>query len=175
MLAVGRRVVSLAAVAVLALVGLTACSPSTKGVTGLSVDENGQLLAVLAWCTKQPPDTVLLDYLPPETASASPSGPPDLSLVLSRRSKYAVPQGATRPAMLPLVDFPPELAHHPDTAFRIFAVEDRNSFNLEPLYFRLGDLAALVPGGVMVDGGAESWEIVSADEFVRRGQEAPEC
>ena len=101
-----RRTIALLASAVLILVGLTSCTPETKGITGLTVDVDGRPLAVLAWCADRPPDVVRL-FPVNDSTSPTPSGratlPPNWQTWPGR--EYTVPATATSPTTVPLEGF----------------------------------------------------------------------
>ncbi len=172
-----RRTIALLASPVLILVGLTSCTPETKGITGLTVDVDGRPLAVLAWCADRPPDVVRL-FPVNDSTSPTPSGratlPPNWQTWPGR--EYTVPATATSPTTVPLEGFPPESVADPDATFAMYGSAEDNSFTSHRVSFRLGELTDLAPGSVLatdiVDGEAVQ-ESLSLEEFARRGRD--EC
>ncbi|MGR6317471.1 hypothetical protein Q2K19_05590 [Micromonospora soli] len=163
-----RRTAAASAVALLTLPGLTACTPEIGAAIGLSVDESGQPVAVLAWCTPRPPDVVLLfdadadDHHPRHTEWDWPG------------REYTVPDDATTPATVPLTGFPPSRLPDGVVNFEMYAATEDNSFSSDDVRFRVDDLARLSPGSVLVidyQQEAEPARELSLDQFTRRGAE----
>ncbi|MET7710768.1 hypothetical protein [Micromonospora sp. NPDC005413] len=172
-----RRIVASLAAALLVLAGLTSCSPAIKGITGLTMDADGQPLAALAWCADRPPDLAVL-FAESDSASPAPSAVPTPSANWPYwpGREYAVPRDATSPATVRLVGFPPEPATDPHAAFRMYGVASNSSFTSHSVTFRLAELAGLQPGSVLttdIVNNNEVQKIVSLDEFARLG--AAEC
>lgn len=57
-----RRGVLIICLVSISVVGMVGCSPRRNGVTGITVDADGHLVATLAWCDDDPPDGVTLYY-----------------------------------------------------------------------------------------------------------------
>lgn len=176
-----QRIIAPLAAALLVRAGLTSCSPVSKGITGLTVDVDGRPLAVLAWCAERPPDEVTLFSVPGSVSPApsgvatpspiSPSSPPV-------KRNYAVPRKATSPTTLPLVDFPPKSATDPDVAFQMYGFAEDASFTSNSVDFRLGELAGLAPGSILMttwNNGDQVQRSVFLDEFARRVHDLREC
>ncbi|MFC0507031.1 hypothetical protein [Micromonospora costi] len=176
-----QRVVAALAAALLVLAGLTSCSPVRKGITGLTVDVDGTPLAAVAWCAERPPDVVALLTEPgavsPASSGIATPSPIWTSALLVHRS-YAVPREATSPTTVPLVDFPRQSATDPDAAFRMYAAAEDNSFTSVPVYFRLGELAVLKPGSVIItawNNGDQVQQSITLEELARRVHDLGEC
>ncbi|MFE9694807.1 hypothetical protein [Micromonospora sp. NPDC005806] len=163
-----RRTAAVSAAALLASAGLTACSPEIGAVIGVGVDESGQPVAMLAWCTPRPPDVLLLfdadsdDHHPRHTEWDWPG------------RQYRVPDDAESPATVPLTGFPP--ARLPDQVvnFAMYAATDDSSFSSRHVRFRLDDLTGREPGSVLAtdyQDDAEPLRELTLDEFTRRGAE----
>ncbi|MCW3840530.1 hypothetical protein ONA70_10525 [Micromonospora yasonensis] len=173
-----QRIVAPLAVALLVLAGLTSCSPVRKGITGLTVDVDGRPLAAAAWCAERPPDVVALLTVVSPTPSGRATPSPIWPSSLPVHRSYAVPREATSPATVPLVDFPPQSATDPDAAFRMYAVAEDTSFTSVPVYFRLGELAGLKPGSIIItawNNGDQVQQSITLDEFARRVHDLGEC
>ncbi len=150
-----RRRVAALTVGLLALTGLSACSPAVKGITGLTVDASGKPLVALAWCAKRPPGFVLLDSTRPEGSTPRSSTDPNLP---RWEWQWKIPAESTSPATMPLVGFPPPEADGQDVTFRMRA------------------MSGLEQGTVLVAEWESSTEVqrrLSLDEFAQRGAE--EC
>ncbi|MEU5722672.1 hypothetical protein [Micromonospora sp. NPDC047738] len=165
-----RRAVAASAAALLTVPALTACTPEIKAATGISVDESGQPVAMVAWCAARPPDVVLLF-----DATADDRHPRHTEWDWPGR-EYRVPDEATSPATVPLTGFPPAKLPVGVVDFAMYAVADDSSFTSQRVGFRLADLAGLKPGSVLVtdyQDKAESLHELTLEEFARRGAE--EC
>jgi hypothetical protein len=55
-----RRAIGAVVLSVLVGSSLAACTVPQNGVTGVSVDADGHLVGVLAWCDDRPPDSAVL-------------------------------------------------------------------------------------------------------------------
>ncbi|GIG90224.1 hypothetical protein Pen02_51600 [Plantactinospora endophytica] len=171
-----RRIAASSTAALLILTGLTACTPEIKGVTGLTVDTDGRLLAALAWCADRPPDVVIL-FAERDGVSPAPSGVsastvnwPDWP-----GREYDVPRGSTSPATVHLAGFPPEPVPDPHATFRTYGVAGNSSFTSVSVTFRLAELSGLEPGSILItttEAGEEVQQEVSLDEFARLGKDA---
>ncbi|MFG1761618.1 hypothetical protein [Micromonospora echinofusca] len=172
-----RRIVASLAAALLVLAGLTSCTPEVKGVTGLTLDADGQPFAALAWCGDRPPDVLLL-FAEEDSVSPAPSDlpTPSTNWPYWPGRKYAVPRDAASPTTVHLVGFPPEPATDPHTAFRLFGATNNSSFASRSVTFRLAELANLQPGSILITDIVDNDEVqrsISLDEFARLGRD--EC
>ncbi|WP_262281731.1 hypothetical protein [Micromonospora sp. MA102] len=162
------RSTALVLVAALILAGLTACTPATEGITGITVDADGQPVAVLAWCASRPPGGIAIDDGRSDRPSAGPSWP---------GQDFPVPPRAVSPETVPLIGFPPPEPPPGVTSFVLFAAADDNSFNTRPVRFQPSELAALRPEQVLIteilEGGMERNAVVTREELARRA--ADEC
>jgi hypothetical protein len=162
------RPTALVLVAALILGGLTACTPASEGITGISVDADGQPVAVLAWCASRPPDGISLDDGRSDRPSAGPSWP---------GQDFPMPPRAVSPATVPLIGFPPPQPPPGVTSFALYAGAYDNSFNTRRVRFRPSELAALRPEQVLIteilDDGTERNAVVTREELARRA--ADEC
>ncbi|SFC14965.1 hypothetical protein [Micromonospora sediminimaris] len=168
-----RRIVATLAATLLVLTALTACTPEIKGITGLTVDADGRLLAALAWCADKPPDVIVLTAA--RAVSPTPSGVPVPSANWPSwpGRDYDVPRDATSPATVQLPGFPSDPAPDRRAAFRMYGVADNSSFTTHAVTFRLPELAGLRPGSVMTTAIVSNDEVpryVSLDEFARLGR-----
>ncbi|MBQ0990931.1 hypothetical protein KBX08_12630 [Micromonospora sp. H61] len=175
MLLRARRIGPLLVAGVLALTGLSACTPTIKGITGVGVDADRQPVAVLSWCADRPPDVVTFFT---QRASISPSP----STVATSTGwpywpgrRYAVPRAATSPTTVRLEGFPPDPTPGRHVAFRLFGVASDNSFTSHSVTFRLAELEDMQPGSVLITDIVDNGEVqrsVSVDEFASLGQNA---
>ncbi|MFI1195473.1 hypothetical protein ACH4T9_19745 [Micromonospora sp. NPDC020750] len=170
-----RRIVASMAAVLLVMAGLTSCTPEIKGITGLTMDADGQPLAALAWCADRPPDVVLL-LAEEDSSSPDPSDVPTPSTNWHwPERRHAVPRDATSPTTVRLVGFPPGDATDPHAAFRLFGIASNKSFASRSVTFRLAELAGLRPGSVLITDIVDNDEVqgsIPLDEFARLGRDA---
>ncbi|MER7461197.1 hypothetical protein [Micromonospora sp. NPDC126480] len=161
----------------LILVGMAACTPATEGITGVTTDRDGRLLAALAWCADRPPDSVVLR---PAEASAPPTPSGEAASPTNwppwPRQEYAVPRDATSPTTLRLTGLSPEPPLDPHTTFELYGLPENRSFVTRPVTFRLTEVASLHAGSVLIIAIVNNDEVqrtVSMEEFARLGRD--EC
>ncbi|MBM0277575.1 hypothetical protein [Micromonospora tarensis] len=176
MLMKAPRIFASLAAAMLVSAGLTACTPVIKGITGVTVDADGQPLAVLAWCADRPPEVVVF-FAERDSISPSPSdAPTSASWPYWPGRDYAVPRAATSPTTVRLEGFLPDPAPRPYPAFRMYGVGSNNSFTMRSVTFWLAELEGLRPGSVLITEIVENGEArrsVSMEEFAGLGKD--EC
>jgi hypothetical protein len=169
-----RRLTAVLCVAIVVLTASVSCTPETKAVTGLTVDEQGRILAALAWCADRPPTVVVvhaLQNLPSPTHTDATDAASPGSVAIPDR-QYTVSANVTSPTTVPLNDFPPPAADA-HTTFRVYAVGPHNSFTSHAVRVNLAELADLTPGSILIttdtaqSGHAQG--SVSLEEFERRG------
>jgi len=142
------RRIALGLVTLVAATGLTACSVPVNGLTGLSVDAQGRLLAQVVVCSDDPPDVVRLSgggaaTGPSPRAAAGGQidvaykAPPDVGRTISFRLDGSDEGWPARPR-------PPELV--PDVEYRLYGRTHDNSHVTADVVFRLSDRTGLLRG-----------------------------
>ena len=176
-----RRILGLLVAGVL-LVGTAGCSVIVNGVTGITVDQAGNLLVTLAWCGRQP-DHVFIYHLPEPSRSVSnpsestaPTADPRVTV-----ARYLAPkilEGKTsfrieEPTNGWSIDFKPS-AFDPEITYYAAGATKDNSASTGKVRFRLGQVDELKrrPGMVLVYPGDKEKpdEFITQAEFDRRGK-----
>ncbi|WP_157411564.1 hypothetical protein [Actinoplanes rectilineatus] len=160
--------------------GLAACSVPEEGITGLTVDAQGDLWGAVAMCYDDPPDVVYLAGFRPAPApsQSAPDNHPSLAGEELGEVEYTVPRGAGRVLSFPLEApadgwvaslGPPRLL--PDVDYRLYGHTKNNSFRTMEVAFRLSDRERLAPGTVLIqDVRSDEDVLVSQAEFADRGK-----
>jgi hypothetical protein len=175
-----RRVTAVLTLAALVLAGSTSCTPEIKGITGLTVDEHGQVLAALAWCAPRPPTVVSVRAIQPQPTAAQDDASHAAGRGMSSlpdRMDYPVPAGVTSPTMMPLGGFPPTTATSHST-FDVYGMGRGSSpsgnFGTRAVWrVQLTDLAELTPELILTTtyvGERVVQHKVSLQEFAHRGE-----
>jgi hypothetical protein len=157
-----RRAV-LAAVLIAAMAAtLTSCTVPQRGLTGVRLDAEGRLTAVLAWCPGKVPDgfTLHTDAGKPELEINFRA--PKLSGTYAEVGLSEPPPGWTASVRLPDLD--------PQRKYRLYGWTTDNSSSTRGVTFTLAELRAQQDSILMqgeYDKKSDSWPNVhlSADEF----------
>lgn len=151
-----------------ATLALTGCTVPVKGITGITVDDQGNLAAVFAWCGDNAPDGATL-YVP--------GGIFDNGHV----ARYQAPRLTGHFASVHLdtptrnwVMSPPAPVLHPGTTYDIYGWTSSDTASTAHVEFHLADRDRLAPGTVLIQTGdavkGETDALVSAIDFQQRGQ-----
>ena len=166
--------------------GLTGCTVPTNGITGVSVDDAGNLVVVLAWCGRQPDEVIIyhdrVNTTPVEDVPADLASPISSSIV---DAAYAAPRLATGTA-----SFRPDApdkgwsarlmpsAFDPSVTYTAYGATNDNTYSTSPITFQMGDADALRrrPGTVLANRyDTRTWEehdvFIPQAEFDRQGTE----
>ncbi|MFG1822213.1 hypothetical protein ACGFIJ_06990 [Microbispora bryophytorum] len=180
-----RRLAGLLLVGLIAF-GATGCTVPMNGITGVSVDQDGNLVIVLAWCGRQPDGvTVYHDKYPedptPETYDPDASGPANPPI---DDASYLAPRVADETASFRL-DAPGNgwraeqqiPSFDPDITYRAYGWTKDNSFSTAHIEFQIGDADKLrrEPGSVLVNDYDEAGDkvvdvLIPQAEFDRQGR-----
>ncbi len=180
-----RRLAGLLVVALIAF-GATGCTVPINGITGVGVDQAGNLVIVLAWCGRQPDGvTVYHDQYPedptPATYDPDASGPPNPSI---DDAFYLAPRVKDETASFRL-DAPGDgwRAEHeiptfdPTITYKAYGGTLDNSYSTSHVEFQLGDADKLrrEPGTVLVNDYEEGTDkvvdvLMPRAEFDRQGR-----
>jgi hypothetical protein len=166
MLAVVLAVASVSAVA--------GCTVPVNGLTGISVDSNGHLVLVLAWCGRHPDGITVYhdDLSEPDEPSVSDidlDAPSRLSGRSATVSLTSPSGGWTGPSPIPPLD--------PSIRYSAYGWTRDNSYSTGHVIFQPATVATLQPGQILFqDGwdetkGGDKEGVVSYDEFVRIGSD----
>ncbi|UBU13665.1 hypothetical protein [Nonomuraea gerenzanensis] len=150
-----------------------------KGDVGISVDESGHLIAVLAWCGPAP-DGVRL-YRERATPQKSPTGNPDDAY--ADDAAYHAPTLSGQSASFRLdapaggwavTPKPPSL--EPAITYKAYGFTNDNTSSLRHVTFELDDAAKVAPGRVLIQEWDEKRQqdvdvVISLDAFKRMGQD----
>ncbi|GAA0413349.1 hypothetical protein GCM10009530_77400 [Microbispora corallina] len=163
---------------------LTGCTVRDNGYIGISVDEAGHLLAVLAWCGP-PPDGVLL-FHEQATAQAKPTtGNPDDSYIDDATYHAPVLSGQSASFRLDapvggwtVTPKPPTL--DPAITYIAFGFTNDNTSGLNRMTFKIDDAARVNPGQVLAYGWDDERQqhidgVISLKDFERLGQASVNC
>ncbi|MEU3167300.1 hypothetical protein [Streptosporangium sp. NPDC006930] len=162
---------------------LTGCTVAANGYVGISVDESGHLIAVLAWCGPAP-DGVKL-YHERVTPRRSPTSNPDDAYIDD--AVYQAPtlngQSASFRLDAPAGDWvitpkPPSL--DPAITYNAYGFTNDNTSSLRHVKFELDDAAKIAPGRVLIQEWDEKRQqdidvVLSLDAFERMGQDPRNC
>lgn len=162
---------------------LTGCTVAANGDVGISVDESGHLIAVLAWCGPAP-DGVRL-YHERATPQRGPTSNPDDASIDD--AKYHAPTLSGQSASFRLdapadgwavTPKPPSL--DPAITYKAYGFTNDNTSSLQRVTFELEDVAKVGPGQVLI----QEWDgkrqqdvdaVISLDAFERMGQDPRNC
>ena len=152
---------------------LSACTVPINGLTGVSVDADGHLMLVLAWCGPAQPDGVMVydDRLNQGEGAADTVDD----------ANYVAPRGSGQQTSFRL-DSPDGTGWrlegnanlHEGIAYTAFGGTADNRYATSHVRFRLGDAKRLRPGVVLVQDLNDVDELISQDEFERRARDPRE-
>jgi hypothetical protein len=152
--------------AVLGCTSIAACAPIVTGLTGLSVDPEGHLIIVLAWCDSNAPNGVIVyhreTYLPSGASTsrgdtnAPSSTPPTPSTTFVDDARYSAPdlQGQITAFRL---DGPAEgwvaestpFTPKPGITYSAFGSTESQDTTTAEIEFEASDITKLRPGLVL--------------------------
>jgi len=181
-----RRLAGLLVVGLIAF-GATGCTVPMNGITGVSVDQDGNLVIVLAWCGRQPDGVTLYhntyaeDPTPAtyDPDASGPANPPidDASYLAPRVAgettsfRLVAPGNGWRAEQQQIPSLDPAIT------YRAYGWTRDNTFSTAHVEFQSGDADKLrrTPGTVLVnDYNAERDEVVDVlipqAEFDRQGR-----
>ncbi|MBE3010065.1 hypothetical protein IL992_12805 [Microbispora sp. NEAU-D428] len=180
-----RRLTGLLALGLIAF-GATGCTVPINGITGVSVDRDGNLVIVLAWCGRQPDGVTVYHHRyaedpTPATYDPDASGPPNPSI---DDAFYLAPRVAGETASFRL-DAPgngwraeQEIpSFDPAITYKAYGGTLDNSYSTVHVEFQLGDADKLrrKPGSVLVNEYDEGTDkvvdvLIPQAEFDRQGR-----
>ncbi|NAS20143.1 hypothetical protein GT755_00425 [Herbidospora sp. NEAU-GS84] len=158
-----RRIFVLLVTAAL-LLGTSGCTVPTNGITGITLDAEGNLVVAFAWCGRAP-DGAIVHHDRTSIGSASPAPPEDPSTVGPSivDAVYTAPdlQAEVTSFRLDAPDNGWRLERKlqdfdPAISYSVYGGTDDNSFSTVTVSFELGDVEELKrrPGTVLV----QSWD-----------------
>lgn len=156
---------------------LAGCTVQTNGDTGVSVDDAGNLIVVLAWCGRSP-DVVVIYH---DRTSSDTSSDPSVTDAV-----YTAPALEDQFASFRL-DAPSDgwsvskpFTADPAITYTVYGGTNDNSRSTSSVRFELGDAAKLKPGMVLVpeydDKKGEAVDaVISLEQFKRDAQDPKNC
>jgi hypothetical protein len=158
-----RRCLVAIVLALSIVAGVTGCTVPHNGITGITVDGDGNLLGAFAWCDDNPPDGATL-YDPGGFKGKTVAvyhAPALTGHTATVRLDAAADGWQVEPAA-PQLD--------PTIEYRLYSWTDDNSASTAGVTFRLADRDRLSAGTVLAyyyDDATDGWvaEVVTMDEF----------
>lgn len=162
-----RRYAAAAALIIVATLGLTACTVPIKGRTGITVDADGNLMAVFAWCGDNPPNGATI-YTSGgfNGKTVATYRAPRLSGGLASVRLDAPADGWVAERPMPVLN--------PSTTYTVYGWTTNNSGSTSSVEFHASDRNRLAPGTVLIQAYNEAHEsadaLVSTADFLQRTQ-----
>ncbi|WP_283137080.1 hypothetical protein [Rhizohabitans arisaemae] len=158
------------------IMGAAGCTVPPAGYTGLSVDDMGRPIIVLAWCDGFAPDGVTVYH--DEKVAATDGSSPYPSTTSKADARFTAPtlDGQTASFRLDIssngwdLDSNPPV-FKPGVTYSAYGWTYDNSTSTAHVEFKVEDIGKLRPGSVMAPGGA----VVSQEEFDQMGRESSYC
>ena len=143
---------------------LTSCGVPERGLTGVKLEADGRLTAVLAWCPGRAPDGITLHTGEREPELSIEFNAPELPGTYAEAPLTELPQGWTSTSGMPALD--------PRRDYRVYGWTRDNSSSTRGVHFTLTRLRSHTSGGILIqeyDETSDSWVDVSltTDEFRR--------
>jgi hypothetical protein len=128
-----------------AALGLTGCTVPVKGLTGITVDDRGNLEAVFAWCGDNPPDGATL-YIP---GGFNGDGTDVANYQAPRLTGHFASVRLAAPTPGWTVDRPAPVLH-PGITYDIYGWTYNSTASTSHVEFQLADRGRLASGTILV-------------------------
>ncbi|MDR8410823.1 hypothetical protein MTP10_19040 [Nonomuraea sp. 3-1Str] len=162
---------------------LTGCTVAANGYVGISVDESGHLVAVLAWCGPAP-DGVRL-YHERAVPQRSPTGNPDGAYIDDAMYHASAMRGQSASFRLdtPVGDWmvtPKSPSLDPAITYNAYGFTNDNTSSLRHVTFEIDDATKVDPGQVLIQRWDEKRQqdidvVISLAAFEQMGQDPENC
>jgi hypothetical protein len=164
-----RRLAVTAALMIIAAFGLCGCTVPINGMTGMTVDQDGNLTAVFAWCGDSSPDgATLYDPRGFDGTTVAVYRAPHLAGHTASLRLDAPANGWVAQKPMPVLD--------PTVRYVIYGWTSDNSTSTADVEFAVTDRDRLTPGTVLIQMADAKFNfhdaLIPMADFQHRGQAA---